>query len=72
MINQVKVCEFCFWLLYSNNCHIILINKKSVCKYVTNEISDSLLKHKSHELIETAYSIDERLDKKKAKKYMDS
>lgn len=42
------------------------------CKYLTTEIAESLLKHNSHELIETAYSLDERLSKKKSKKYLDS
>ena len=43
------------------------------CKYVAEEISENLLKKfNSHELIETGYSIDERLNKKKAKKYKDS
>lgn len=35
-------------------------------------MSENLLKHNSPELIETGYNLDERLDKKKAKKYRDS
>jgi hypothetical protein len=42
-----------------------------VCKYLTNEIAESLHKHNSHELIETGYSLDDRL-KKNHKKYRDS
>lgn len=42
------------------------------CKYLTSEISDSLLKHDSHGEIETGYNLDERLDKKEKKKYKDS
>ncbi|RNA02261.1 canopy -like protein [Brachionus plicatilis] len=49
-----------------------LPTKCETCKYLTNEIAESLLSHNSPELIETGYNFDERLDKKKAKKYQDS
>ena len=42
------------------------------CKYLTNEIAESLLKHDSSENIETGYNLDERLDKKEKTKYKDS
>jgi len=42
------------------------------CKYLTNELSESLLKHNSHDIIETGYSLDDRLNKKNPKKYRDS
>ena len=41
------------------------------CKYLTNEISDSLLEHNSHDIIETGYVLDERINNKKPKKYKD-
>ncbi|CAF1086420.1 unnamed protein product [Brachionus calyciflorus] len=49
-----------------------LPTKCETCKYLTNEISESLMKHNSPELIETGYNFDERSTKKKAKKYRDS
>ena len=52
-----------------------LPTKCEICKYLTQEISESLLKHNSPELIETGYNIDERLDNKAnrpKKKYRDS
>lgn len=51
---------------------ILYCSFSQVCKYLTEEMSESLTTHNSPELIETAYSLDERLDKKKAKKYRDS
>ncbi len=42
------------------------------CKYLTNEISEGLLKHDSSDVIETGYNIDQRLDKKQKTKYRDS
>ena len=50
------------------NCVLIFL----ACKYLTNEISESLLKHESSENIETGYNLDERLIKKQLTKYMDS
>jgi hypothetical protein len=38
---------------------------------LTNEISDSLLEHNSHGIIETGYVLDERINNKKPKKYKD-
>jgi len=43
------------------------------CKYLTEEIADTLATHNSFEILETGYNIDERLNSKsKGKKYMDS
>jgi hypothetical protein len=41
------------------------------CKYLANEISESLLEHNSHDVIQTDYNLDDRLKKKNAKKYKD-
>lgn len=49
-----------------------LPTKCETCKYLTNEISESLLSHNSFEVIQTGYNIDERLNKKNPKKYIDS
>lgn len=49
-----------------------LPTKCETCKYLTNEISDSLLEHNSHGIIETGYVLDERINNKKPKKYKDS
>jgi len=42
------------------------------CKYLANELSENLLKLNSYDYIDTSYSIDDRLQKKKATKYRDS
>jgi hypothetical protein len=39
---------------------------------LTNEISDSLLEQNSHDIIETGYVLDERINNKKPKKYKDT
>lgn len=64
-------CESNDWL------HNFFLNKLllfilKACKYLTNELSESLLKHNSHDIIETGYSLDDRLNKKNPKKYRDS
>ena len=49
-----------------------LPTKCEQCKYLTAEISESLLKFNSPDIIDTGYNLDERLNKKQPKKYRDS
>jgi len=49
-----------------------LPTKCETCKYLTNEIAESFLRHDSTENIETGYNIDERLNKKQKTRYVDS
>jgi hypothetical protein len=43
-----------------------------VCKFMADEISGSLKDHSSSDLIQTNYLLDERVEKKNAKKYTES